>query len=133
MSLNKYLIKPNSVFEIEAIKKEFLKFLKTERNEEPLMFLESVDEYKRESTSLKKLEKLQEIIKIYLDDQSTKQINIGYLEKDKFKSDYENFNKESLGDKEKVIFDEVFLKKIIKDSQKYKSRLAKRQFQKIYS
>jgi hypothetical protein len=111
MYLNKYLINPNSVFENEAIKKEFLKFLKTERNEEPLTFLDRFDDYKRESVSIKKIEKLQEIIQTFIDENSNKQINIGYLEREKFKSDYENFNKVSLGDKEKNILDEVFLKK----------------------
>jgi hypothetical protein len=109
--LSEYLINPDSAFENEIIKKEFLKFLKTERNEEPLLFLESVIEYKKESDPVKKIEKLQQIIKTYLNDDSVSQINIGYEERQKFKTNHQNFNEESFGDNENNILDEVFLKK----------------------
>jgi pyruvate-formate lyase-activating enzyme len=109
--LSEYLIIPNSAFENETIKKEFLKFLKLERNEEPLLFLESVNEYKKENEPLKKIEKLQQIMKTYLNDDSARQINIGYLEKQKFKTNHQNYNEENIGDNEKNILDEVFLKK----------------------
>jgi hypothetical protein len=125
MSIRQYHIKPNSVFENDIIKKEFKKFLKTEKNEEPLLFLASVEEYKKTTVNDTKLEKLEQIVELFINENSSKQINIGYLEKSKFKSNLQNFDKKSFGENENNIFDEVNFN-VNKDCKKYRKGFNKR-------
>ena len=112
-----FIVHYESAFNNKFVSDSFLKFLKSEHNPEPWQFLLAVQKFKEMKNSKEKFQKINEIIEMYLKNDSDKQINISAKVKNKvmknFKQNSENSEDWMLKNSVEKFFDPIV--KIVKD------------------
>eukprot|EP01080_Neovahlkampfia_damariscottae_P000796 gene796-9046_t len=88
-SKDNYELTFGSVFSNDTVKKEFNEFLKTEFNQQPLLFIMEVEELEKIQDEKKKVEKSLSIVKKFIFENSELEVNISFDKKKELLQLYE--------------------------------------------